>query len=97
MIQSRPKIDLRIAGMAAAADLLQAEVNRHKALWIENGITLEYLEACTDSFAHTGIQKCVDMIRAEITKSCKHNWVKVASSMAESQYKCAVCSEQDWH
>lgn len=41
----------------------------------------------------------MDQVQEEVEKKepCEHEWVKVASSMAESQYECTICGEQDWH
>jgi len=33
----------------------------------------------------------------KVEEPCKHEWVRVASSMAESKYECAICGEEDWH
>lgn len=97
MISSRPKTDSRRAGILEAADFLQAEVDRQKAQWIENGVNINYMTLNPSSFAHTRVQTCVNMLMGLVNEPCKHEWVKVASSMAESQYKCAKCSEEDWH
>ncbi len=39
----------------------------------------------------------VELQESKKKEPCKHQWVKVASSMAESKYVCTICGEEDWH
>lgn len=59
-------------------------------------LTYIYEDKTVEVILVHNVEDFVDLQSTKEVVPCTHVWEKIASSMAESQYKCNLCGDEDW-